>query len=73
VRKGWKHPKAETETQAAHVEDLVERQFTASGPDRLWRTNALRIATDCGVIWGAAIRAPTGSPDGPPAPAAAPS
>ncbi|MCD0444235.1 IS3 family transposase [Glycomyces sp. A-F 0318] len=56
LRKGWKHPKAEAEAQATPACDLVERHFTAEGPDRLWLADASRIATDCGVVWVAAIR-----------------
>ncbi len=41
---------------ATPAPDLVNREFTAPGPDRLWVADATRIPCAEGVFWMAAVR-----------------
>ncbi|MFJ7593418.1 IS3 family transposase [Streptomyces sp. NPDC097617] len=44
------------DSAATLAPDLVNRDFTAKGPDRLWVTDLTMIATDEGPLWLSAIR-----------------
>jgi putative transposase len=56
LRKGWKTASTVRDPQAKPAPDLVERDFTASAPDRLWVADCTRIPTGEGVLWLAAVR-----------------
>ncbi|RDI45328.1 IS3 family transposase [Nocardia mexicana] len=64
LRKKWRIPSTRQDRRAAPAPDLVNRDFTADTPDRLWVADATRIPTGEGVVWLAArcaMRSPTGS------------
>ena len=56
LRKRWPRPSTRQDPRASPAPDLVNRQFTASGPDRLWVAHATRIPCGEGVLWLAAVR-----------------
>jgi hypothetical protein len=51
-RKGFTH----RDPKATLAPDLVQRDFTAPAPNRLWVTDLTMIATDEGPLWLSAIR-----------------
>jgi putative transposase len=56
VRKRWRIPSTRSDPHATPAPDLVNRQFTAPAPDRLWVADATRIPCAQGVLWLAAVR-----------------
>lgn len=56
LRRGWKGASTVRDPHASPVPDLVNRDFTATGPNRLWVADATRIPTGGGVLWLAAVR-----------------
>ncbi|WP_433755651.1 IS3 family transposase [Nocardia sp. CA-135398] len=55
-RKKWRIPSTRQDRRATPAPDLVNRDFTAAAPDRLWVADATRIPTGEGVFWLAAVR-----------------
>jgi putative transposase len=56
LRRGWKGGSTVQDPKATPAPDLVDRDFTAAGPDRLWVADATRIPCGEGVFWLAAVR-----------------
>ncbi|MDD7943001.1 IS3 family transposase, partial [Actinomycetospora lutea] len=56
LRKRRRTPSTRQDPRASPAPDLVERDFTAEAPDRLWVTDATRIPCGEGVFWLAAVR-----------------
>ncbi|MGV9610902.1 IS3 family transposase [Nocardia xishanensis] len=56
LRKKWRIPSTRQDRRATPAPDLVNRDFTAQSPDRLWVADATRIPTGEGVFWLAAVR-----------------
>jgi len=56
LRKRWRTPSTRQDPRATPAPDLVERDFTAPAPDRLWVADATRIPCGEGVFWLAAVR-----------------
>jgi putative transposase len=56
LRKKWRIPSTRQDPSATPAPDLVNRQFTAEAPDRLWVADATRIPCGEGVFWLAAVR-----------------
>jgi putative transposase len=54
--KGWKHGSTRQNPRHTAAPDLVERDFTATAPNRLWVADLTRIMTDEGVLWLASVR-----------------
>jgi putative transposase len=57
LRKGWKGG-GSTKQNPRHTAapDLVDRDFTAASPNRLWVADLTRIMTGEGVLWLASVR-----------------
>jgi putative transposase len=56
LRKGWKGGSTRQNPRHAAAPDLVDRDFTACAPNRLWVADLTRIMTDEGVLWLASVR-----------------
>jgi putative transposase len=56
LRKGWKGGSTGQNPRHAAAPDLVERDFTATAPNRLWVSDLTRIMTGEGVLWLASVR-----------------
>lgn len=56
LRKGWKGGSTRQNPNHTAAGDLVERDFTARGPNRLWVADLTRILTGEGVLWLASVR-----------------
>jgi putative transposase len=56
LRKGWKHGSTRQNPHHTAAPDLVERDFSATEPNRLWVADLTRIMTDEGVLWLASVR-----------------
>jgi putative transposase len=56
LRKRWRIPSTRQDPKATPAPDLVNRQFTATAPDRLWVADATRIPCSQGCLWLAAVR-----------------
>ena len=56
LRKKWRIPSTRSNPKATPAPDLVNRQFTAAAPNRLWVADATRIPCGEGVFWLAAVR-----------------
>ncbi|TNH26842.1 IS3 family transposase [Micromonospora orduensis] len=56
LRRGWRGGSTRQDPRATPAPDLVNRQFTAAAPNRLWVADATRIPTGQGVFWVAAVR-----------------
>ncbi|GIE83515.1 transposase [Actinoplanes philippinensis] len=56
LRRGWRGGSTKQDPTRQPAPDLVNRQFTATGPDRLWVADATRIPCAEGVFWLAAVR-----------------
>ncbi|GAB1692580.1 IS3 family transposase [Krasilnikovia sp. M28-CT-15] len=57
LRRGWRGgPSTRPDPSRQPAPDLVNRQFRAHGPDRLWVADATRIPCGEGVFWLAAVR-----------------
>ncbi|MGH3751054.1 MAG: IS3 family transposase [Micromonosporaceae bacterium] len=56
LRRGWKHGSTRQDPNAVPAPDLVNRDFTAPAPNRLWVADATRIRCGQGAFWLAAVR-----------------
>ena len=56
LRRGWRGGSTKQNPKADPAPDLVNRDFTAGAPNRLWVADAIRIARGEGVLWLAAVR-----------------
>jgi putative transposase len=56
LRKRWRAASTRQNPRATPAPDLVNRDFTAPAPDRLWVADATRIPCGEGVFWLAAVR-----------------
>jgi len=56
LRKGWKGGSTKQNPRHTAAPDLVERDFTARAPNRLWVADLTRIMTGEGVLWLASVR-----------------
>ncbi|SCF50307.1 IS3 family transposase, partial [Micromonospora carbonacea] len=56
LRRGWRGGSTKQDPRHTPAPDLVNRQFTADGPNRLWVADATRIPCGQGVFWLAAVR-----------------
>jgi putative transposase len=56
LRKGWKGGSTKQNPRHAAAPDLVERDFTATAPNRLWVADLTRIMTGEGALWLASVR-----------------
>ncbi|GEL27080.1 transposase [Pseudonocardia sulfidoxydans NBRC 16205] len=56
LRKRWRTASTRQNPRATPAPDLVNRDFTAAAPDRLWVADATRIPCGEGVFWLAAVR-----------------
>ena len=56
LRKRWRVSSTKQDPRATPAPDRVNRQFTATAPDRLWVADATRIPVGEGVLWLAAVR-----------------
>lgn len=56
LRRGWRGGSTKQNPKAQPAPDLVNRNFTADAPNRLWVADATRIACGDGVLWLAAVR-----------------
>jgi transposase InsO family protein len=54
--RGWRGGSTKQNPKADPAPDLVNRDFTAGAPNRLWVADATRIVTGQGVLWLAAVR-----------------
>lgn len=54
--RGWKSGSTRQNPRHTAAPDLVERDFTAGAPNRLWVADLTRIATGEGVLWLASVR-----------------
>ena len=56
LRRGWRGGSTRQNPKHTPAPDLVNRNFTATAPNRLWVADATRIACGEGVFWLAAVR-----------------
>lgn len=56
LRKGWKGGSTKQNPRQTAAPDLVNRQFAADEPNRLWVADLTRIMTGEGVLWLASMR-----------------
>jgi putative transposase len=56
LRRGWRRGSTVQNPRATPAPDLVNRNFTAPAPNRLWVADATRIPCGEGVFWLAAVR-----------------
>jgi putative transposase len=56
LRRGWRGGSTKQDPRHTPAPDLVNRNFTAAGPNRLWVADATRIPCGEGVFWLAAVR-----------------
>jgi transposase InsO family protein len=56
LRRGWRGGSTRQNPNATPPPDLVNRNFTAGAPNRLWVADATRIPCAEGVFWLAAVR-----------------
>lgn len=56
LRRGWRGGSTRQDPTATPAADLVNREFTASAPNRLWVADATRIPCGQGAFWLAAVR-----------------
>ena len=56
LRRRWRISSTRQDPKATPAPDLVQRQFTAPAPNRLWVADATRIPCGEGVFWLAAVR-----------------
>lgn len=56
LRRGWKGGSTRPDQRHTAAPDLVERDFTATAPNRLWVADLTRIPTGEGVLWLASVR-----------------
>lgn len=55
LRRGWRGGSTRQDPRHTPAPDLVDRDFTAAAPDRLWVADATRIPCGQGVFWLAAV------------------
>ena len=56
LRRGWKGGSTRQNPHHTAAPDLVERDFHATAPKRLWVADLTRILTGEGVLWLASVR-----------------
>jgi putative transposase len=56
LRRGWKHGSTRQNPHHTAAPDLVERDFRAEAPNRLWVADLTRLVTAEGVLWLASVR-----------------
>ncbi|GDY33638.1 IS3 family transposase [Gandjariella thermophila] len=56
LRKGWKGGSTKQNPRHTAAPDLVDRNVTATEPNRLWVADLTRITTGEGVLWLASVR-----------------
>jgi transposase InsO family protein len=56
LRRGWRGGSTVQDPKATPAPDLVNRNFTAAAPNRLWVADATRVPCGEGVFWLAAVR-----------------
>jgi transposase InsO family protein len=56
LRRGWRGGSTRQDPRHTPAPDLVNRNFTADRPNRLWVADATRIPCGEGVFWLAAVR-----------------
>ena len=56
LRRGWKHGSTRQNPNHTAAPDLVERDFRAEAPNRLWVADLTRLVTGEGVLWLASVR-----------------
>lgn len=56
LRRGWKGASTKQNPRHTAAPDLVDRDFTAAEPNRLWVADLTRIMTGEGVLWLASVR-----------------
>jgi putative transposase len=56
LRRGWKHGSTRQNPHHTAAPDLVERDFRAEAPNRLWVADLTRLVTGEGVLWLASVR-----------------
>jgi putative transposase len=56
LRRGWKHGSTRQDPSHRPAPDLLERDFTATAPNRVWVADLTRIVTGEGVLWLASVR-----------------
>ncbi|MGI5182478.1 IS3 family transposase [Dactylosporangium sp. CA-152071] len=56
LRRGWRGGSTRQDPKATPAPDLVNRNFTATAPNRLWVADATRIRCGEGMFWLAAVR-----------------
>jgi len=56
LRRGWRGGSTRQTPRAVPAPDLVNRNFTAAAPNRLWVADATRIPCGAGAFWLAAVR-----------------
>jgi transposase InsO family protein len=56
LRRRWRSVSTRQNPRATPAPDLVNRDFTATAPDRLWVADATRIPCGEGTFWLAAVR-----------------
>jgi putative transposase len=56
LRRGWRRGSTRQDPNATPAADLVNRDFTAGAPNRLWVADATRIPCGEGAFWLAAVR-----------------
>ena len=56
LRRGWKGGSTRQNPHHTAAPDLVERDFRATAPNRLWVADLTRILTGEGVLWPASVR-----------------
>jgi putative transposase len=56
LRRGWKGGSTKQNPRHTAAPDLVDRQFDADEPNRLWVADLTRIMTGDGVLWLASVR-----------------
>lgn len=56
LRRGWRKGSTRQDPNATPAPDRINRNFTATAPNRLWVADATRIPCGEGVFWLAAVR-----------------
>jgi putative transposase len=56
LRRGWRHGSTRQNPAHTAAPDLVDRDFRAEAPNRLWVADLTRLVTGEGVLWLASVR-----------------
>lgn len=56
LRRGWRHGSTRQNPTHTAAPDLVDRDFRAVAPNRLWVADLTRLVTGEGVLWLASVR-----------------